>query len=112
MAQMILSTKQKQIMAKESRLVVPREEGWGSGMDGQFGVLGYKLLYLEWMGNGALLYSTGNSVWLGYFSVQQKLINIINQLYFNFKKSNIQKKNNGKFHLPLQNMSAGTKIAD
>ena len=27
MAQMILSTKQKQIMAKESRLVVPRREG-------------------------------------------------------------------------------------
>ena len=27
-----------------------------------FGVWGCKLLYLEWMGNGALLYSTGNCV--------------------------------------------------
>ena len=61
MAQMILFTKQKQIVAK-SRLVVARWEERGSGMDGKFGVGGYKLLYLEWMGNEVLLYSTGNCV--------------------------------------------------
>ena len=34
----------------------------GSGMDREFGLLGCKLLDLEWMGNGALLYSIGNCV--------------------------------------------------
>ena len=58
---MILS-EQKQIKAKESRLVVARGKGRGSGMDGQFGFGGGKLLHLEWMGNVVLLYSTGNSV--------------------------------------------------
>ena len=64
MAQMILSTKQKQIMAKESRLVLPRGGGMGRGswMEGQSGVFGSKLLYLEWMGNGGLVYTTGNCV--------------------------------------------------
>ena len=38
-----------------------RKEG-GSRMDGEFGVGGYKHLYLEWMGNGVLLYITGNCV--------------------------------------------------
>ena len=64
MAQMILSTKPKQIMAKERKLVVPRERGEGreSGMDGQFELVGCKLLYFEWIGNGALLQSTENSL--------------------------------------------------
>ena len=56
---MTLSTKQKQITAKESRLGIPKGEGGGSGMNGQFGC---KLLYLEWMDHGALLYSAGNCV--------------------------------------------------
>ena len=51
MEQMILPTKQRQIPDKESRLVVPREEEGGSGMDRQCGVWGCKLLHLEWMGN-------------------------------------------------------------
>ena len=68
MAQVILSIKQKQIMAKESRLVVAGGTGkrGGSGMDGEFGVGGCKLLHLEWMGNGVLRYSTGNRVCLGH----------------------------------------------
>ena len=49
-------------MAKESRLGVPKGEGGESGMEWQRGVLGCKLLYLEWMGNGALLYITGKCV--------------------------------------------------
>ena len=45
---------------QKSRLVVPRGE-WGENwMAEQFGDLDCKLLYLEWIGNGALLYSTGN----------------------------------------------------
>jgi len=59
---MILSPKQNQIIAKESRLVVPKTEGGGSGMNGQFGIFGCKPLHLEWMGNGALLHSTRNYV--------------------------------------------------
>ena len=58
MAQMILTTQQKQITA---RLVVLGRAGreW----DGRaVQDLGCKLLYLEWMGNGALLNSTGNWV--------------------------------------------------
>ena len=52
-------------------LWLPRRRG-GSGMDGEFGVHRCKLLHLEWMGYGVLLYSTGNYVWLGHFAVQQK----------------------------------------
>ena len=36
--------------------------GSGSGMDLEFGVGGCKLLHLKWMGNGILLYSTGDYV--------------------------------------------------
>ena len=44
-------------------------------MDGgfRFGVGGCKLLHLEWIGSGLLLYSTRNGMWLGHFAVQQKL---------------------------------------
>ena len=63
MAQTILSTKHKQIRDIESRLVVARL-GWGEGcgIDREFGVDGCKLLHLEWIGDGVLLYSTGNNV--------------------------------------------------
>ena len=57
---MILSIKQKQITTKESILVILREEWGGSEMDVQFRVFGCKLLNLEWIGNGTLLYNTGN----------------------------------------------------
>ena len=50
MAHMILSTKQKQITAMESRLVVA--SGVGSGMDRESGVNRCKLLHLEWISNG------------------------------------------------------------
>ena len=35
----------------------------GSGMDWESGVNRCKLLPLEWISNGILLYSTGNYVW-------------------------------------------------
>ena len=62
MAQMILSTKQKQIRDREIRVVVALGERGGNGMVGEFGVGNCKLLPLEWMSNGVLLYSTGNYV--------------------------------------------------
>ena len=62
MAQMNLSRKQKQITAKESRIVVPRREWRGSGMDGEFRFGKCKLLHLEWVRNKVILYSSGNSV--------------------------------------------------
>ena len=60
MAQMILATKKKQIM--ERKLVVVRAEEEGRGMDWEFGVSRCKLLYLEWISSGVLLYSTGNYI--------------------------------------------------
>ena len=60
-------------MAKESRLVVVRKKRGGSEMDREFGLGGYKLSYLEWMGIGVLLYNTGNRLQLGHLAIQQKL---------------------------------------
>ena len=63
MAEMILSTKQKQITAKKTC------DFWGewvgNGMHRQFWDFGCKQLYLEWMSNGALLYSTGTVYMIG-----------------------------------------------
>ena len=43
----------------EIRLVVVQgEQGWG-GVDWEFGVNRCKLLYIEWIDNKVLLYSTG-----------------------------------------------------
>ena len=36
-------------------------EGWGGGIDREFGINMYTLLYLKWITNKDLLYSTGNS---------------------------------------------------
>ena len=52
MAQMILSTQQKQTTAKESRLVVAGVWGGGSGGDRQFRVFGCKLLLFGVGGQG------------------------------------------------------------
>ena len=40
-------------------------------------------MHLEWMGNGALLYSTVNYVCLGHFAHNRNWRNSVNQLYFN-----------------------------
>ena len=60
-----LSTKQKQIMGMEGRVVFVRgrgREGGERGTDWKFGVSRCRLLHLEWMGDGVLLFSTGNCV--------------------------------------------------
>ena len=46
----------------ENRPVVAKEEWGESGMDWEFQVSRHKLLHLDWMGNGVLLYKTGNCV--------------------------------------------------
>ena len=51
----------------ENRLVVAKGEGGDvrdrmGGLDWEFGVSRYKLLYTEWINNQVLLYSTGNYV--------------------------------------------------
>ena len=58
---MKLST-EKKIMDLENRLVVAKGIGEGSGMDWEFGVNRWKLLYLQWISNEILLYSTGNYI--------------------------------------------------
>ena len=54
--------KKKQITDMESRLAVAKGEGGGNGIYREFGVGRYKLLHLEWISNGVLLYSTGNYI--------------------------------------------------
>ena len=76
-------------------LCLPGAGGGGRrGMDGEFGIGGCRMLHLEWM-DDVLLYNTGNGVQsLGLeimenekkkrckgIDVQQKLKDIINQLY-------------------------------
>ena len=55
------------------RFVVARRSGGGSGMDVELGVGRCKLSHLEWIGNGTLLYNTGNCVFLGKYAAWQKL---------------------------------------
>ena len=77
MAQMIPSTQQKQMIhhgTDDPIYTTETDHGRGEHTCGsqqggerewdgwQFGVSGYRLLYLKWMGNGALLYSTGKCV--------------------------------------------------
>ena len=45
----------------ENSLMVTRGEGCGEGIVMEFGVDVYTLLYLKWITNKDLLYSTGNS---------------------------------------------------
>ena len=90
-----LSTKQKKIMDIESRLVFASGEQRERRMDWEFGVSRCRLLHLEQMGDGFLLYSTGTCVhslglehdgnrkekkkrigvygWPDHFAIQQKL---------------------------------------
>ena len=55
----------------ENELMVTRGEGWEEGIVRKFGIDMYTLLYLRWITNKDLLYSTGNSAqcyvaaWMG-----------------------------------------------
>ena len=42
--------------------MVAKGEGGGRGMNWEFGVGRCKLLYIEWISNKVLLYSTGNDI--------------------------------------------------
>ena len=41
-------------------MVVAKGEGDGRGMEWEFGISSCKLVYVEWINNKVLLYSTGN----------------------------------------------------
>ena len=45
-------------------MVVAKGEGWGGwkGMDWEFGISRCKLVYIGWINNKVLLYSTGNYI--------------------------------------------------
>ena len=60
MAQMNLSTEQKQTHNRGEQTCGCQGEGGGSGMDWELGVRGCKLSHLDWISNEVLLYSTGN----------------------------------------------------
>ena len=59
MAQMNISTKQKQTYRQQTCGFQGQR---GSGMDWGFGVGRCKLLHLEWISNEVLLYGTGNCI--------------------------------------------------
>ena len=59
----------------ENRLVIAKGQGAGEGLDWEFGVGRYKLLYIEWLKNKFLLHSTGNSI-------QYSMINHNGKEYF------------------------------
>ena len=55
----------------ENELTAARREGWGGGIIREFGMDMYTLVYLKWITNKVVLYSTGNSAqcyveaWMG-----------------------------------------------
>ena len=62
MTQTNLSMKQKQNHGHREQTGGCQGRGVGGGMDWEFGIRRCKLLYIEWINNRALLYSTGNYI--------------------------------------------------
>ena len=60
MAQMHLSTKQKQIHEQREQACGASWEGCRGGMEWEFAIRRCKFLWIEWINNKVLLYSTGN----------------------------------------------------
>ena len=99
---MNLSTKQKQTRRHREQTCGCQGGGKvGEGWIGEFGISRCKLLYIEWINNNVLLYSTGNYilypvinhngkeyekeyiyVYLSHFVVQQKLTQHCNSTIF------------------------------
>ena len=105
MTQMNLSMTQNKIRDIENRLVIAKVEGGGRGKTWKFGISRCKLVYIEWINNKLLLYSTGNYIQYPMMSHNRKEYvcvciteslcctaeikhNIVNQLHFTtfFKK--------------------------
>ena len=59
---MNLPMKQKQTHRQREQTCGCQGEGVGGGMEWEFGVSGWKLLYIEWINNKVLPYSTENSI--------------------------------------------------
>ena len=61
----------KRLTDLENKIMAAKEEEWGEGIGRGLGIDMYTLLYLKWMTNKDLLYSTGNSTqccvaaWMG-----------------------------------------------
>ena len=61
----------KRLTDLENKIMAAKEEEWGEGICRGLGIDMYTLLYLKWMTNKDLLYSTGNSTqccvaaWMG-----------------------------------------------
>ena len=55
MTQLNLSTKQKQTCRHRGQTCVAKGEGSRAGIDWEFGVSRYKLLYIEWIINKVVL---------------------------------------------------------
>ena len=62
MTQKNLSTKQKQTHRHNEQSCGCQGGKGGEGMDWEFGICQCKLLYIEWINNKVLLYSTGNYI--------------------------------------------------
>ena len=61
MIQTSIFTKQKQTHRLREQLMVTRKKEWRGRIDWEFGIDMYTLLYLKWITNMDVLYSTGNS---------------------------------------------------
>ena len=97
MIQMNLVTKQKQTPRLREQTYSCQGEEWGGMIVQEFGMDRYTLLYLKWIANKDLLYSTGNSaqcyvadwmgeefggewihvqVWVSPFAVHEKVLSL------------------------------------
>ena len=59
---MNISAKQKQTHRHREQTCGFQRRGGGGGMDWEFEISRCKLLYIEWINNMVLLYSTGNYI--------------------------------------------------